>query len=83
MKPKPQFNTKSDLKKYASQTRWRAVIWFAVIMVLLGLGLVWLFYGQHAAFLGLLCLLGAGIPAGLIAFVLLGLDVYLNFTDKK
>lgn len=63
-----------DLRKYASQTRYRLILWFLAILFFLGLGLVWLIYGREAAFLGFLCLLGASIPIALIAIFLLLLD---------
>lgn len=65
---------RSNLSKYASQTKFRLVIWFIAILFIIGLGLIWWFYGSNAALLGFLCLLGTGIPVGLIAMFLFGLD---------
>ena len=70
------------LDKYASQTRIRAVLWFIVILIGVGLGLVWWFYGRAAAFFGFLCLLGMLLPIGLIAVALMGLDVFVKKTDR-
>ena len=64
-----------DLRAYSRQTRLRALIWFVLILVVVGLGLVWLLYGRSAALMGLLCLAGALIPVSLIALAMLGLDV--------
>ena len=66
----------ADLRKYAAQTNIRLVLWFFLILVFVGLGLVWLIYGRNAALFGLFCLLGAGIPVGLIGLVLFGLDLF-------
>lgn len=63
-----------DLRKYSSQTKYRLILWFIVLLFTLGLGLIWLVYGGRAALFGFLCLLGFGIPVGLIALLMLGLD---------
>lgn len=63
-----------DLRKYSSQTKYRLILWFFILLFTLGLGMIWLIYGGRAALFGLLCLLGFGIPVGLIALLLLGLD---------
>jgi hypothetical protein len=77
MKKKP---VGSDLRKYAAQTNFRLVLWFFLILVIVGLGLVWVIYGRNAALFGLLCLFGAGIPVGLIAIALFGLDLFAKKT---
>jgi polyferredoxin len=63
-----------DPKKYNSQTRFRLILWFIILLFTLGLGMVWLIYGKNAALLGFFCLLGMGVPVGLIAIVMFGLD---------
>jgi hypothetical protein len=68
----------SDLRKYASQTKFRLVLWFILILFFVGLGMIWLVYGINAAIIGFLCLLGAGIPIALIAFFLLGLEIIVK-----
>jgi len=72
----------SDLRKYASQTKYRLVLWFILLIFSVGIGLIWWFYGRNAALLGFLCLLGAGIPIGLIAVFLLGLDLMVKKPGK-
>ena len=64
----------TDLRAYTRQTKFRALIWFIIILVVVGLGLVWLLYGRGAALMGLLCLIGALVPVSLIALAMLGLD---------
>ena len=71
----------ADLRKYAAQTNFRLVLWFFLILVFVGLGLVWLIYGRNAAFFGFFCLLGAGIPIGLIAVVLFGVDIFTKRSE--
>lgn len=70
----------TDLRKYTAQTNFRLVLWFLLILVFVGLGLVWIIYGRNAALFGLLCLFGAGIPVALIAIFLFGLDIFTKNT---
>ncbi len=67
-----------DLRNYAKQTRSRLVIWFLIILFVVGLGLIWIIYGVRSALLGFLCLIGAFIPIGLIFLFLIGLDKIVN-----
>jgi len=61
-------------KNYAQQTRKRLILWFVIILFTVGLGLIGIIYGLQAALLGFICLLGTGIPIGLIVLFLFGLD---------
>jgi len=79
MKPNMKNPMKNiNLEDYASQTKFRLVLWFILILFIVGLGLIWVFYGRNAALIGFFCLLGAGIPIGLIAVFLLGLDAIVK-----
>lgn len=60
---------KLDSRKYARQTIYRLVIGFLVLLFVVGDGLIYIFYGQGAALLGLLCLLAGMIPViGVVFF---------------
>jgi hypothetical protein len=72
-----------DLRKYAAQTNFRLILGALFLLFVVGLGLIWLFYGFKAAALGLLCLFGALIPLGLILFFIFGLDAILKLIDRK
>ncbi|HNK63226.1 MAG TPA: hypothetical protein PKL78_04830 [Anaerolineales bacterium] len=63
-----------DLRKYMKETNVRVAIGAVLLLFLIGLGLIWAIYGFSAAVSGLLCLLGAFVPIGLIIFFLYGLD---------
>jgi len=65
----------------AEQTKFLMVVWFLLILFVLGLGLIWVIYGRSAAFLGFLCLIGASFPIGLILIFLFGLDFLVRKTD--
>jgi len=63
-----------DLRKYARQTTLRLGVGAAFLLLIVGMGLIWWIYGPNAAMLGLVCVLGATVPIGLIIFSLQILD---------
>ncbi|MCC7119821.1 MAG: hypothetical protein IT310_14950 [Anaerolineales bacterium] len=67
-----------DLRKYARDTNLRLGIGAALLLLIVGLGLIWIIYGFGAALMGGLCILGALIPIGLILLFLYGSDWILK-----
>ena len=63
-----------DLRKYARQTNFRLGIGMALLLLVVGVGLIYLIWGPGAAISGLLCLLAAVVPIGLIFLSLWVLD---------
>ncbi len=63
-----------DLRKYAQQTNARLVAGFVLILLVVGEGLIYVFYGAGGALMGLLCLAGGLAPLLLIALALWGID---------
>jgi hypothetical protein len=63
-----------DLRKYAKQTNVRLGVGMAFLLVIVGVGLIYLIWGPGAAASGLLCLLAALVPIGLIFLSLWFLD---------
>ena len=72
-----------DFRKYAAQTNFRLILGAIILLFVVGLGLIWLFYGFRAAALGLLCLFGALVPLGLILLFIFGLDAILKLFDRQ
>ncbi len=72
----------TDLRRYASETTVRLIVGALALLFVVGLGLVWWIYGFGAAVMGLLCLLGALVPMGLIGFFLFGLDWIVKKVNK-
>jgi predicted membrane protein len=68
-----------DLKKYASQTNVRLIVGGLLLLFVVGIGLIYLFYGQGAALTGLLCMVVALIPLILIWVMF----IVLEFITKK
>ena len=68
-----------DLRKYASQTNFRLIAGGLLVLFVVGIGLIYLFYGQGAALTGLLCML-----VGLIPLILIwGMFIILEFITKR
>jgi len=63
-----------DLREYTKQTNVRLGIGAALLLFIIGTALIWIIYGFGAAMVGLLCLVGALVPIGLIFFSLQLLD---------
>jgi hypothetical protein len=59
-----------DMRRYAKQTNLRLIIGGIAILVIVGDGLILLFYGRDAAVMGLLCLLAGLLPLLVIWAVL-------------
>jgi hypothetical protein len=64
----------SDLRRYARQTNIRLLIGFVLVLLIVGGGLIAYFYGVEGAILGLVCLLAAVAPIGLIWALLAGAE---------
>ena len=65
---------KRDLREFARNTNLRLVGGAGVLLFGLGLALILWVYGPGAALVGLICLLGALVPIGLILGSLYGMD---------
>ena len=63
-----------DLRDYVKGTNVRLIFGALALLFIVGDGLIWLIYGFGAAMMGLLCMLGAFLPIGLIF-------LFLNLTD--
>ena len=68
-----------DLRKYASQTNFRLLLGFFIVLLGVGLGSIYLFWGAGSALSGLLCIGLALVPA-IIIWLLLAL---LGWIVKK
>ena len=73
----------TDLKKYNNQTVTRLLVGGLLIVFIIGDGLILLFYGIEAAGVGLLCLLGAMVPIGLIMGVIWLMDWYVKRANRN
>jgi len=63
-----------DLRRYARQTQIRLILGGILLLILVGNGLIYIFYGKEAAILGLICLVIGLSPLVLIGLFLLILE---------
>jgi hypothetical protein len=59
-----------DLRKYMRGTNVRLAVGAVALLFIVGDGLIWWIYGFGAAIMGLMCMLGAFVPIGLILLLL-------------
>lgn len=72
-----------DLREYAKQTNVRLALGAFILIFVVGVGLIWLIYGEGAAGLGFACLLAALFPVILILFVFLAIEWILKRVRPK
>lgn len=63
-----------DLRQYARHTNFRLFVGFILILLIVGDGLIFLFYGRGAATMGLICILAGLAPILLITVALWIID---------
>jgi hypothetical protein len=67
-----------DLREYARQTNFRLVLGFILLLLLVGDGLIYLFYGKSAAATGLFCILAGLVPVMMIVIAFWIIEVILK-----
>lgn len=72
-----------DLREYSKQTNVRLVLGAFILLLVVGVGLIWLIYGEAAAGMGLTCLLAAVLPIILILAVFVGFEWILKNAGRK
>jgi hypothetical protein len=72
-----------DLRKYTRDTNIRLVFGAFILLFVVGVGLIWLIYGQGAGGMALFCLLAALAPIILILGTFLGIDWIIRHARPK
>jgi multisubunit Na+/H+ antiporter MnhB subunit len=72
-----------DLREYARQTNIRLAFGAFVLLFVVGVALIWVFYGERAAGMGFVCLLAALVPVILILGIFLGIEWILRHARPK
>ncbi len=72
-----------DLREYTKQTNIRLVLGAFILLLVVGIGLIWIIYGGQAAGMGLMCLLAALFPVILILFVFVAIEWILKRARPK
>jgi len=70
-----------DLRQFARQTNIRLIIGFILLLFIIGDGLIYLFFGQQAALMGVICLMAGLSPVILIFFALWFIDWIVQKND--
>jgi hypothetical protein len=74
---------KRDLRAYARQTNVRLVIGAVLLIFVVGIALIYIFYGGGAALTGFLCLLGSLVPIALIFLAIQVMDWIITRARPK
>lgn len=72
-----------DLREYSKQTHVRLALGAFILLFVIGVGLIWLFYGGNAAGMAFTCLLAALFPVILILFIFVAIEWILNRARPK
>ncbi|HJS20226.1 MAG TPA: hypothetical protein VJ785_15875 [Anaerolineales bacterium] len=72
-----------DLRKYSRDTNIRLALGAFILLFIVGLGLIWIIYGEGAAGMGLVCLLAALFPIILILVIFLAIEWALKRARPK
>lgn len=65
-------------ERHRRQTRARLILGGMLVLLVVGGGLVWLFYGRTAAFTAVVCLLGAAAVMALLWLILTLLERWVK-----
>ncbi|MGE5249802.1 MAG: hypothetical protein ACM3QS_06255 [Bacteroidota bacterium] len=74
---------KRDLREYARQTNVRLIAGAFFLLFVVGLGLIWVIYGNGAASFGFFCLMAGLTPVVLIVFLFFAIDWILRHARPK
>ena len=72
-----------DLRKYARQTTNRLVVGGILLFFVVGIGLIYVFYGPSAAVSGLICMLAGLSPLLLIALSFWIIDLVIKHSQNN
>ena len=72
-----------DLRKYSRETNIRLLLGAFILLFIVGVGLIWLIYGQGAGGMALVCLLAALFPVVLILGIFIAIDWILSRARPK
>jgi len=72
-----------DLREYSKQTNVRLILGAFILLLVVGVGLIWLIFGEAAAGMGLTCLLAGLMPVILILAVFVGIEWVLKHARPK
>ena len=72
-----------DLRKYSRETGVRLALGAFILLFVVGVGLIWVIYGEGAAGMGFVCLMAALFPIILILSIFLAIEWVLKRVRPK
>ena len=73
----------SDMRRHRSNTDRNLLIGFFALAFIIGGALIWLFYGTGAAALGILCVAGGAVLAGIVMGLMVGLQWLSDWLERR
>lgn len=71
-----------DLRRFARQTNVRLLVGFFAILLVVGEGLIYAFWGKGPALMGLLCILAGSAPLIIIWFSMWILELFVKYANR-
>ena len=72
-----------DLRKYSRETGVRLALGAFILLFVVGVGLIWVIYGEGAAGIGFVCLMAVLFPIILILAIFVAIDWVLKRARPK
>lgn len=79
----PQDPASTDMRKHRSNTDRNLLIGFFALGLIVGGALIWVFYGTGAAALGILCIAGGAVLAGIVMGLMFGLQWLSDWLERR
>ena len=74
---------RTDLRRHRARTDRNLLLGFFALLFVVGGGLIWLLYGSGAAAFGIGCMAVGAMLAGLVLFVMLGLQWLSDWLERR
>lgn len=71
------------MRKHRSRTDRNLLIGFFALALIVGGALIWWLYGTGAAALGILCIAGGGVLAGIVMGLMVGLQWLSDWLERR
>jgi hypothetical protein len=72
-----------DMRKHRSATDRNLLLGFFALAFILGGALIWWFYGTGAAALGIVCIAGGAVLAGIVLGIMVGLQWLSDWLERR
>ena len=73
----------TDMRRHRSNTDRNLLIGFFAVAFIIGGALIWYLYGAGAAALGVVCIAGGAVLAGIVMGIMVGLQWLSDWLDKR